>query len=193
MVFYSTKSKEKVFHLPHCKIARRISHENKRQFSTPEEGRNAGYRMCNCCSVIGVKFRKEQKAVDEFCRKHDISCRLEDDQLHVRTPESRWRIIVSGKAKKIFLYHKNTYEKKEKIPSVVPGYHSQAIRCTTIVGYLEYIIDHDVYRRQQKKKARQKATSLRNLRRNTQPYRRGEDNRSYNANQLYSIMEDIYL
>lgn len=30
MVFYSTKSNEKVFHLPHCKIARRIRQEHNR-------------------------------------------------------------------------------------------------------------------------------------------------------------------
>ena len=69
MVFYSTKSNEKVFHLPHCKIARRIRKEYKKQFATPEEARMAGYRMCNCCSLVGMRLRKEQKAVNQFCQK----------------------------------------------------------------------------------------------------------------------------
>ena len=187
MVFYSTKSNEKVFHLPHCKIARRIRKEYKKQFATPEEARLAGYRMCNCCSLVGTRLRKEQKAVNQFCQENGVSCWLEDGQLHVHTPRSKWRIIVNGKANKLFLYHKNTY------PSIVPGYHSQATRSKTIVGYLEYIIQHDIYRRRQKKKAKQKADSMRNLRRNTRPYQRGTDNRRYNANQLYSIMDNIYL
>lgn len=34
---------------------------------------------------------------------------------------------------------------------------------------------------------------MRNLRRNTRTYQRGTDNRRYNANQLYSIMDNIYL
>ena len=193
MVFYSTKSNEKVFHLPHCKIARRIRKEYKTQFSSPEEARLAGYRMCNCCSLVGMRLRKEQKAVNQFCQENGISCWLEDGQLHVHTPRSKWRIIVSGKANKLFLYHKNTYQKYENIPSIVPGYHSQATRSKTIIGYLEYIIQHDIYRRRQEKKAKQKADSMRNLRRNTRSYQRGTDNRRYNANQLYSIMDNIYL
>lgn len=193
MIFYSTKSNEKVFHLPHCKIARRIRKEFKKQFATPEEARMAGYRMCNCCSLVGMRLRKEQNAVNQFCQENGVSCRLKDGQLHVHTPRSKWRIIVNGKAHKLFLYHKNTYHKNEEIPSIVPGYHSQAIRSKTIVGYLEYIIDHDIYRRRQEKKAKQKADSMRNLRRNTRTYQRGTDNRRYNANQLYSIMDNIYL
>ena len=153
----------------------------------------AGYRMCNCCSLVGMRLRKEQNAVNHFCQENGVSCWLEDGQLHVHTPKSKWRIIVNGKANKLFLYHKNTYQKYEKIPSIVPGYHSQAIRSKTIVGYLEYIIQHDIYRRRQEKKAKQKADSMRNLRRNTRPYQRGTDNRRYNANQLYSIMDNIYL
>lgn len=193
MVFYSTKSNEKVFHLPHCKIARRIHKEYKKQFATPDEARVAGYRMCNCCSPMGMRLRKEQEAVNQFCQENGASCWLEDGQLHVITPKSEWRIIVNGKAKKLFLYHKNTYEKFEKIPSIVPGYHSQAARSETIVGYLEYIIQHDIYRRRQEKKAKQKADSMRNLRKNTRSYQRGTDNRRYSANQLYSIMDNIYL
>lgn len=193
MVFYSTKSNEKVFHLPHCKIARRIRKEYKKQFATPEEARLAGYRMCNCCSLVGMRLRKEQKTVNQFCQENGISCWLKDGQLHVHTPRSKWRIIVNGKANKLFLYHKNTYQKYEEIPSIVPGYHSQATRSKTIVGYLEYIVQHDIYRRRQEKKAKQKADSMRNLRRNTRHYQRGTDNCRYNANQLYSIMDNIYL
>lgn len=193
MVFYSTKSNEKVFHLPHCKIARRIRKEYKKQFATQEEARAAGYRMCNCCSLVGMRLRKEQKAVNQFCQENGISCWLEDGQFHVLAPRSKWRIIVNGKANKLFLYHRNTYHKDEAIPSIVPGYHSQATRSKTIVGYLDYIVQHDIYRRRQQVKAKQKADSMRNLRKNTRPYRRGTDNRRYNANQLYSILENIYL
>lgn len=193
MVFYSTKSNEKVFHLPHCGIARRIRKEYKKQFDTPEEARAAGYRMCSCCSPVGIRLRREQNAINQFCQEHGVSCRLEDGQLHVRTPRSKWRIIINGKSKTLFLYHKNTYQKYEKIPSIIPGYHSQAIRSKTIVGYLEYIVQHDIFRRQQAKKAKQKADHMRDLRRNTRAYQRGTGNRHYNASQLYSVLEDLHL
>jgi len=197
VVFYSIKSNEKVFHLPHCNVTKRIRKEYKRQFITPEEARFAGYRMCNCCSPLGVRLRKEQTEVDQICQKNGITYRLEDGQLHIYNHKGAWRIIASGKGNKPFLYHKNTHDKPEKIPSIVPGYHYQYTRSNTIAGYLEYIAQHDAYwiRQKEKKKenAQKKAESMRNLRRNTRPYLRGKDNRSFNANQLYSIMDSINL
>lgn len=193
MVFYSTKSREKVFHLPHCKISRRILKKNRQQFVTPEIARNAGYRICACCSPVGMKLRKEQDTVDRFCLEHGISCYLEDGQLHVHTPWSRWRIIANGKENKLFLYHKNTNRRREKTPSIVPGYHSQAIRHTTILGYLDYIVQHDAFRQKEADKEKRKATSKRDLRRNTQKYRKGTANKSFSANQLYSLLDDLIL
>lgn len=193
MVFYSAKSGGKVFHLSHCKIVRRICKENKGQFADPEAARQAGYRMCSCCAPVGVRLRRERDAVCRFCQEKGLTCRMEDGQLHICTPKSEWRIIVGGKANKLFLYHKNTYDKRERVPSAVPGYHAQAFRCKTIMGYLDYIVQHDDFRIREEKKAKIRANSMRNLRRNTRPYQRGTGNRRYNANQLYSIMDDIQL
>lgn len=193
MVFYSIKSNEKVFHLPHCNVNRRIRKEYKKQFFNEEEARIAGYRMCNCCSVVGARLKKEQEAVNQFCQQNGVACWHEDGQIHIQTPESKWKIITSGKGNKLFLYHKNAFHKEDSIPSIVPGYHSQAARSKTIVGYLDYIVQHDAYWKRQKKKAKKKAESMKNLRRNTRRYQRGTDNQRYNANQLYSIMESVYL
>lgn len=193
MVFYSKKSNEKVFHLPHCTIARRIRKEYKLQFEDPATARQAGYRQCSCCSPVGARLRKEQKAVNQFCMENGVSCRLEDGQLHIRTPRSNWRIIASGKPNKLFLYHRNTYQKKEKIPSIIPGYHSQAIRYNTIVEYMDYIVQHDAFRLKEQARAKRKATSKRDLRRNTRPYQRGTSNRSFSAGQLYSILDNLDL
>lgn len=191
MVFYSIKSNEKVFHLPHCKIARRIRKQYKKKFATPEEARAAGYRMCNCCSPVGMRLRKEQKSVNQFCKENGVSCRLNDGQLHIRTSRSKWRIIVGGKENKLFLYHKNTYHKYIELPGIIQGYHSQNTRNKTIVGYLEYIVGHDAFRKQQDKKDKEKSKSVHKPRKITRPYHRSTDSLRYNANQLYSIMENI--
>ena len=193
VVFYSTKSNEKVFHLPHCNIARRIRKEYKMKLDDPEIARALGYRQCNCCSLVGMRLRKEQKAIDQFCQENGVAYHLEDGQLHVRTPYSKWRIIVSGKANKLFLYHRNTFKKDEKFVSIIPGYHSQAIRCKSILEYLNYIVQHDAFRLREKEKAKRKATSHRDLRRNTRPYQRGTSNQSFNAGQLYSILDHLDL
>lgn len=193
MVFYSIKSKEKVFHLSHCKIRQRMKKEYEQHFATPEEAREHGYRLCNCCCPIGTRLRKEQVSVNQFCQENGISCRLEDGQLHIRTPHSKWRIIINGKAKKLFLYHKNSFEKRERIPSIVPGYHSQAIRCDNIIGYLKYIVEHDTFRLQERKIAKKKRHAYRNLRQNTWKYQKGRSTTRFSTNQLYSIMDDVYV
>ena len=159
MVIYSAKSTGKVFHLPHCSIIRRIHKPYRKQFATPEEARLAGYRMCGCCSPVGKKLRKNQMDVNRFCHENGTSCWLEDDQLYICTPRSEWKIIVSGKKHNLFLYHKNTHEKPEKLPGIVPGYHAQAVRRKTIIAYMEYIVQHDTFWSQQAKNSRKKANS----------------------------------
>lgn len=192
MVIYSAKSNEKIFHLPHCNIIRRIQKPYREQFDTQEEARLAGYRMCNCCSPIGGRLRKERQAINHFCQKSGASCRLEDNQLHIVTLRSEWKVVI-GHAKKLLLYHKNTHENAEKTPSIISGYHLQAVRRQTISGYLDYIVQHDTFWEQQVKKARQKAESMNRLRKNTRSYQRGQDHRHFNANQLYSILDNVYL
>lgn len=193
MVFYSTKSSEKVFHLPHCRVTRRIAKENRQQFATPEIARNAGYRLCDCCSPVGARLRKEQPAVSLFCQKNSISYYLEDGQLHVHAPQSRWRIVVNGKENTLLLYHQNTHPSRKNKPSLVPGYHSQAIRHTTIAGYLDYIVQHDAFRQKEADREKRKATSKRDLQRNTQRFRKGKGNQSFRSNQLYSILDNLIL
>lgn len=57
-------------------------------------------------------------------------------------------MLVHGNDRKLWLYHKNTYNKDDPIhPTIVPGYHSQAHRAKTILEYLEYTVRHDAYRR----------------------------------------------
>lgn len=196
MVLYSAKSREKVFHLPHCKIARRIRKAYKKQFASQEEARATGYRMCSCCSPVGMRFNKERRAVKRFCQEHKISCWLEDGQLHIHTARSMWRIIVHGKNNKLALFHQNTLHEYDKTPSEIPGYHFQSVHCKTIVAYLEDIVHHDIFRRRQDKKDRrqskQKMERKRSVLPNKQPYQRRKDNRHYNKNQLCSIIEDLY-
>ncbi len=193
MVFYSTKSTEKVFHLSHCSVRKRIQKVHERSFASPEEARAQGYRSCNCCCQMATKLRKEQAAINQFCQENGVSCHLEDGQLHVCTPHSKWRIIVNGKAHKLFLYHKNSFEKPEKIPSIVPGYHSQAIRKDSIEGYLQYIVEHDTFRIRERKIAKKKKHAMRNLRQNTWKYQRSKTTGRFSANQLYSIMDNVYI
>lgn len=108
MVFYSVDSKKKVFHLPHCSFVRNMKPENRKNFNSPEEARANHYRQCNCCSPVGQRLRRERLAVTTLSQQNGASCFLHDGQLIVTTRMSKWKIIVTGKANKLTLYHRNT-------------------------------------------------------------------------------------
>lgn len=147
MVIYSVKSHRKIVHLTNCKVIRRIPIENRRTFDTVEEAFEHGYHLCNCCPAIAHRYRREKKAVDSFCKDNQLQLKLEDGAINIASPQDCWKIIVNGKNKNLFLYHKNSFEKKyEVVPSIVPGYHSQACHYRSILQYLKYIIRHDEFR-----------------------------------------------
>lgn len=193
MVYASIKSREKVFHLPHCKIHTRINRDYRIAFDTPDQARAAGYRMCNCCSSMGLRLRKEQKTIDAFCEKNKLKYLLWDGDLMIKAPNSDWKIIINGRDKKMFLYHKNKFRSPSDDESMIPGYHSQAVRQKTILGYLQYIVSHDDFRQKQTQSRERSRNSKRDLRRNTNHIQRGKTNRKYSANQLYSILDSLSL
>ena len=146
-LFYSTNSHRKIVHLCHCKVLQRIPKENRRSFDSLEEAEDHGYRLCSCCPPIAQKYRKERIPVKDFCTDHEFTISLLNGAIHVISRHDSWQIITNGKKNTPFLYHRNKEERSnEKYPSVIPGYHSQAYRSTTILGYLQYIDSHDRYR-----------------------------------------------
>lgn len=185
MVFYSINSKERVFHLTDCVVNRRIKRENRRQYDTPEQAREAGLRMCNRCAPMGRKLQKELAEIQNFAKDHKMTYQLCDNALYITSQFGEWVIIMVGKRKTIFLYHKNLRPVKSSRASVVPGYHSQAVRADSILGYMQYIAAHDAYREAQIQEKRKR----RELRWNAYPYQRGSGNKHFGANQLYSLLD----
>lgn len=145
MVFYSNNSREKVYHLPHCSFVRVMNKENRKRFSSPEQARQVGYRLCNCCSPVGQRLRKERQAVTDFCQNRGVAYYMHDGQLTVTTPRSKWKIVVHGKENVLTLYHRNA-ERRESTDSPIPKYHYQSVHRNSIVEYLDYIVEHDYYR-----------------------------------------------
>ena len=64
--------------------------------------------------------------------------------MDVISKESTWKIIVNGYKRYIWLYHKNAHGYHYN--DLVPGFHSQKIIRSSIMGYMEYISSHDEYR-----------------------------------------------
>jgi hypothetical protein len=148
MLIYQKKSSRKIVHYSGCRYLKTHMDDNWGTFDSLAEAHAAGYRLCKCCSPIARHYRLEQKQILQYCAEAGLSCYQTDGSVNVTTPYSRWKIITSGRKNLLFLYHQNTnpYWKDDGHISIIPGYHSQAIRKDSIVEYLKSIVEHDAYR-----------------------------------------------
>lgn len=146
MLIYNKKSSSKVVHYSHCRHIQGRKKDVRGTFETPEEARAAGYRLCKCCAPMTKFYRKEAKALEQFAAANGLSYFYEDGMVDIRSPYSQWKVVVVGKSvKKLVIYHKNTQYRSKQKPSIVPGYHSQAYRTNTLLGYMEFVLSHDAY------------------------------------------------
>lgn len=150
--YYRIDEPEKRFHAAGCPCCQERKTEEGREVWKPlqsvEEAKALGLQRCGQCSGIGKRFENDREQILDYCAKHGLTCELEDDQLKVASGCGNWKLLVHGNDRKLWLYHKNTYNKDDPLhPTIVPGYHSQAYRAKTILEYLEYIVQHDAYRK----------------------------------------------
>lgn len=146
MLIYNKKSGSKVVHYSHCRHIKGRKQDVRVTFDTPEEARAAGYRLCKCCAPMTKFYRKEAKALEQFASENGLSYFYEDGMLDIKSLYSQWKVVVVGKSvKKLVIYHRNTQTRSNQRPSIVPGYHSQAYRSDTLLGYMRFVLSHDAY------------------------------------------------
>lgn len=179
MYTYSTSHGEKIFHAASCTYSGRIKIKNRNYFSTQQEAREAGYRMCNCCAPIARYMKKEQKEIMDFVRKHNMKLRLYDGELHIENGAVQWKIVTGEREKGICLYHGNRerYNTLEwKNGMLQHHYHKQEdISSSSILGYLKYIYEHDRWRSSQIEEYRKLPKQTKNQRRRYQKEKQKAD------------------
>ncbi len=118
-----------------------------------EEARSIGYQYCSICSPISARFKKEKLEIQEFAKKHNLKVYVYDDAVYVNTQVAGWKIVQEGQNKKLHLYHENAFQIYRKLPmkngKLVKEYHQQWASSGTILGFLEYIVDHDDWKHEQ--------------------------------------------
>lgn len=150
MFVCSTKSPKKVFHRTDCNHAIRIKKQNATYFDSFEKARAAGYTQCSCCSQMSKHYYREQEQIKKYCNKTGMKYFQYDGALYIISIDDvAWRIVQGGHSKTtFFLQHEsllgNSYLRC-KTPYQKRAFHNQKIRCDTIVAYMEYIHDHDVW------------------------------------------------
>ncbi len=144
MSFYILKSSNKVFHNENCHHIKFKEKSNLLEIQSLEEGVNKGYFLCKNCSEIYKFYKKERKAIDEFIKVKNMEIEYENNQMKVKTIYSEWKILINDN--KLVLYHKNTmgYQKSDE---KIKGFHNQKVRGKSIKEYLQYIVNHDEYRK----------------------------------------------
>jgi len=147
MYYYNKNSRKKVVHAAECFCIRNRPSDAFGCFETLQEVEANGYRLCRHCSLLARQYRKECAALTEYCRKNAVSIFFDDRFIGIYTPHSHWRLILNEGNEAFSLYHENSYESKRDADSAVPGYHLQRVCKGSVQGYLEYVVEHERYRR----------------------------------------------
>lgn len=143
----------KVYHNPYCHHARRI--KNKNEFTLPWwEARRKGYQPCKCCCRLSYYIDYESLSISYFKKRHGMEFRYKKDALYVRTEIGCWKIMYSKNEEKMLLFHRSrskyalNFKRAEK-----ERYHVQedALCYHTIRGVLQYIQDHDDFKKAESK------------------------------------------
>ncbi len=146
MMFYSKKSKNKIIHNCNCSYLKRMNQSYIGKFESIKEARYAGYHLCKHCAPMWKYYSKEYFKIKEYAENQKMFFEYVDGEIIVQTPYSNWKIIVNGQKNFIFLYHRNTYGRLTNKKELVSGYHSQSVRRNTLIEYLMYIAEHDMYK-----------------------------------------------
>lgn len=146
MCYVCGKSSNKIVHLTGCRYVKMMPEKNRKYFNSLKDASEAGYVQCKYCSHIMKYLKREEKSLESYCRPNGVYFYFSaaDGSLDVISRSGRWKIIVNGQKHYIWLYHKNNHGFKPG--ELVPGYHSQSIRSSSLMGYMNYIVKHDLFR-----------------------------------------------
>ena len=148
MYYYLKNNNEttKIMHLRKCRHLARAK-QVLGVYDTAEEGYRHGARICKHCNVLKHKFLREKEEIQKISQEKGIKCELKNDYtLTIVTSKSKW-IVINGKTSGFMqLFHKNTKEKTAT--GLFQGYHDQKVFNKSILYYLTYVKEHDVFRKQ---------------------------------------------
>lgn len=146
MCYVCGKSRNKIVHAQGCRYVKMMPEVNRRYFNTLKEASEEGYVQCKYCAHIKKYLNREEKELEEYCRPNGVYYFFNptDGSIDVISHSGKWKIMVNGQKHFIWLYHKNNHGVNNR--NLVPGYHSQKIRSSSLMGYMTYIVKHDQFR-----------------------------------------------
>ena len=138
------------FHKDTCPNAKNIDKSRIEYGHKPNELTEKGYVLAKCCSKSWEKYSLEKDEIDEFCKENHIKVWFEDNSIYIETEVASWKLVDESNKGLYTLYHSNTevYSNlKKENGKIIHNYHIQKNVCRkTIIGYIKYIINHDIWR-----------------------------------------------
>ena len=146
MYYYSKKSGSKIVHLADCFCIQNTDIDDLGWFESLSEAYSQGYWFCAHCNPLIKQYHQESDEILEYCRKNGLSFWRSNRFISISSTRSEWRIALDQQNRMV-LYHKNDFKTDRDHLSEMKVYHFQRdVRLDSIVGYMEYILDHDYFR-----------------------------------------------
>ena len=145
MFYYNKNSCYKIFHTKECDCIKYSNEDDIRKFPNWVIASSKGYQLCEKCNLLLKKYILEKESVLRFCQQYGFSFEYTETAITIKTSMSKWKIALNNTGMRLDLYHRNKF--KDENSSFIPEFHFQNSNCDTIMGYLDYIYWHDIYRR----------------------------------------------
>ena len=154
MFYSSIKSSQKYFHTAECGYRKQIGASNIQTFISAYTAKTNGYVPCPHCSPIGRQYSMDRKSIDAFCDHYGFRHFFHNGELYVISAgDTSWRICstgLNGSAGNYLLHESKCgvpYNRKATA-YVDRQYHLQHVRATSLLGYMVYILNHDVFEKE---------------------------------------------
>ena len=144
MIYANKNSVKKVIHVKKCSYLKNKKQKNIIVFYDMRDALKKGYKLCKKCNPIKKKYFKEEALITNFVKANKLKVEFREHEINIQSNKEQWKIVVASNGYGIALYHKNTDNRYSD--NYVPNYHLQGIEKGSIVGYLEYIVKHDIFK-----------------------------------------------
>jgi len=145
MFSYSKALKKFTIHNSNCPHCKTIKSDNLETIESLEEFNIHDCHFCLECFGLIDLYEHEKAQLEKIQLTNRINIHYEDEQIYIKSLLSQWIIFIDFNDN-LKLYHKNS-NKKHNEDSEIYGYHNQNVQFNTLEEYMNYIIEHDEYRR----------------------------------------------
>lgn len=136
---------KKIFHTSQCEKVKEINHQTF--FFLEAEALKEHYHYCSNCAAVMAYYHQDRQNIDNFVNDYHLSFHFnnQDGTIDVMTRYSRWKLYASSRG--LSLYHHNEFATDFDESTKIKDYHRQHVHKESIIDYLQYIISHDAFRK----------------------------------------------